>query len=180
MGAKTGMGDSILSFRPQTHAVMEHGLEAVEIRPHYVHVLIGNQSRQALTHALPHDACFAVVYAKTLFEENGSDVYGEPLDTAFKLVTAREREVVGVARVYGSSRPRESGEPAIHAIRANVGQRGRGGSALRQMRPRMEDPRLLKVGLIGIGCGGVPDATRHGVGANATEEIGDRFRIARR
>ena len=177
MRSKAGMGRAVLSLGAQTNTVVESGLELVEVGPHDVDAFVCDQSRQALPYALTHDPRLAVVHAETLFEHNGPDVGGEPLDAALKRFAARKREVVGVARILGPGRPRKPSQPAIHTIGTNISQRRRWWRALRQVRACMEDARLLNMRSIGVAGSGVPDMARHGIGADASQQIGHRFGV---
>ena len=105
---------------------------------------------------------------------------GKSLHAALELFAARKREIVGIARVFGSCRPRQSAQAAIHPIGANIRERGRRGRALRQMRACMEQSGFLKLSCIGVGRGTIPNPARNCIGANASQQIRYRFGISNR
>jgi hypothetical protein len=120
MRSKSGVRHPVLSLRTLANAIVEGGLKPVEIGARNVGTFIRHQSRQTLPHALAHDARLAVVHGKPFFHQNDRDVRGKSLDAALELFAARKREIVGITGVFGSGRSRQSGEPAIHTIGANI------------------------------------------------------------
>ena len=89
----------VLAFWAALNAVVENGFEAVEVGADDVDALIGDQSSQVLTHALTHDAGFAMVNGKALFEKNGRGLGCEVLDLRGESCITGKGEVVGVASV---------------------------------------------------------------------------------
>src|SRR6266478_9598174 len=109
------MSVAVLLFRTQADAVGERRFEAIEIGSPDIHVLIGDQSRQVLPHALAHDARLTMMHVEAFFEQNGGDVRRESLYTPLKYITAGKREILGATRVCGAGGRRQAGQAAIHA-----------------------------------------------------------------
>ncbi len=81
---KLRMSIAILALGTETNAVGQGGLEAIEVGPYDVHPLIGDQARQMLPHAMPHDARLAVMDGESFFVQNRGDMRGEALHAALE------------------------------------------------------------------------------------------------
>jgi hypothetical protein len=109
----------------------ESCFEAVEIRPHDIHVPIHYNTGQVLPYSLAHDSCFAEVYIETLLNQNGSDMRGKSLNMSSEILIAGKREIVCVARELRPNRSGQACQSAIGSIGAKVRKRRRSRGALR-------------------------------------------------
>jgi hypothetical protein len=71
----------ILARWSQPNTVVERSFEAIEVGSDDIYPLIGNQARQALPHALAHDAGLAVMHRETLFAQYDGDMRREPVNS---------------------------------------------------------------------------------------------------
>jgi hypothetical protein len=103
------MGAAVLALRTQPDAIGERGLEPIEIGADDIHVLVLDQTRQVLPHALWHDARLAVMNSEAFFHQDGSHVRREQFDSPFKHgPSPGERKIIRVARVFGPNRFRQT------------------------------------------------------------------------
>jgi len=122
---EAGMSLAVLAQGSIANAVVERRFQPIEVRAHYIDALIGDQAGQILAHALAHDAGLAVLDGESLFKKNRGGVRGKSFHALLKALVPGEREIVGIAGICGASRLRETAQPAIDAIRANIGERRR-------------------------------------------------------
>ena len=170
--AEVRVGLAILTCRAVADAVRKGRLQLIEVPPLNVQAPICHHTRQMLSHTLAHDARLAMMDRQTFFMQDRGGMRGESLDAAVEIVAAGERQIVGVARVLCAGAFRETAQPAIGTIQAHVGERRRGGRALRQVRARVEGPRLAAI------RDPAPDTARRGVGRDAAEQVGHRFGVS--
>src|SRR5437016_6118213 len=104
MRTKLRMKLAILSSGAVADAIGQDGLETVKIGARDIHVLIRHNSSQMLAHAPPHDACLAVIHRKSFFQQDRSHMNRESIHVSCEGLVAREREIVGVTRVFGADR----------------------------------------------------------------------------
>jgi hypothetical protein len=103
MFPKHGMPCVVLAGRAQANAVGQRRLQAIEICPDNIYTLVGNQTRQVLSNALPHDARLAVMYSESLFFQNRSGVRGEAGHPTLKILVSGKCQIVGVTGIVGPS-----------------------------------------------------------------------------
>jgi hypothetical protein len=102
------MPRAILALGTEPHAIRKCGLESVVVSSDHIQVPVGDQSRQILPHALPHDSRLPMIHAEAFIVQNRGDVYCEALDSSFQYFVSGERKIVGVPRVCGAYAPRYS------------------------------------------------------------------------
>lgn len=74
MCAEIRMSIAILCFRSPSYAVVECSLQAIKISPANVRMPISYETYNVLPNALAHDPRLAVMYGKTLLQQNRSYV----------------------------------------------------------------------------------------------------------
>jgi len=117
-------------------------IEAIKVRPNNIDALIRHQSGETLSHALAHNAGFAVMNSKTLFQQHRGGMRGKSLDTLLEGSITRKRKIVGIARVRRPGRSRETAQAAIDSIGADIGKRWGSWRTLWQVRTRIQAPRI--------------------------------------
>ena len=91
---------AVLGGGAEACAVGKDGLELVVFCPANVEVLVGDETGELLADSLAHNAGFAVVGLKALFEEDCGYMVGEAFDVLFEGFRAGECQVVRVTGVF--------------------------------------------------------------------------------
>src|SRR5579872_520994 len=168
-GTKLRMSITILALRTVTNAVGECCFEAVEIGPHHVHALVGNETGQVLSNALAHDACLSVMCSETFLVQNGSHVSRKSLHTSVELCIPGKCQIIGIACVSGTNGLCQASQTAIQSIGAKISKRRRRRCALRKVDSRIYGLRFPQMNRIYVKWRGrgLPHITRRSVGAYA-------------
>ncbi len=131
-----------------------------------------------LPYTLPHDARLAVIDRKAFFQQDRGDMTGEPIDMLLERFIARESKIVCIAGVFRSNGSRESAQAAIDTVRAKIREHWRGRRTLRQMWPRIQNPRASQAIATNIESQILPNVGRGGVGADTAKKVSDYLGIA--
>lgn len=117
---EAGMAFTILAFGIVANTVSKHRFETIVVAALHVNSLIRGQACKMLPDTLTHDAGFSVIGGKALFAQDCGDVKREAFRVAGEIPSARECQIVGVARVVRAGALGEASKAAIQAIRAQV------------------------------------------------------------
>src|SRR5262245_23251863 len=96
------MSVAILALGTKPDAIGQCGFEAIEVRPHNVHVSISDKPGEMLADTLPHHSCLSVVHSEAFFDQNGSHMCREAIYAPLEFLISGKGEVVGVPRVIGA------------------------------------------------------------------------------
>jgi len=99
---KLGMSSAVLSFRAVSYTVAESSFQAIEVRPHDVGMMVGDEASQMLANTLPHHPGLSEVNVESLFDQDCRNMRGEAVDTPLEFFIPGEGNVVRVARVRRS------------------------------------------------------------------------------
>jgi hypothetical protein len=159
--------------------VVKDRLEALVLGACHVGVDVDDDAADRLTDAgSERDRLVGVQREPLVARDPGDELVERPPARPRR---ARERQVVGIARVAHPERRGEPGQPPVEAERREVGQRGRGRGALRQVRrgqrPAEREapsrrPRLHAPGAL------LPHRERDRVGAQPGERVRDAGAVA--
>src|SRR5438067_8854202 len=115
---------------------MKHRSKSVELAARYVRSLIEDEPRQTLSRAPTHEPRLAELDGEAFVHCEPGCENVNPTGSPCAGGIERERQVVRVACVSSADARRGGSKPHIHAECGEIGQRRRGGRALRQMRRR--------------------------------------------
>jgi len=107
VGTKIIVAITILGRRAVANAVDECSLQAIILLPTYIQLLVYNDSRELLAHALVHDAGLTVTDIESLFSRSSCNMHAESLGGPGKVTSTRE----GQSSSPGESHPQALTEP---------------------------------------------------------------------
>ena len=108
MRAKVAVLRTILTLRSMFDAIHKRCLKAVIVGSREIRLFVNNQTGQFLANAFSHYSSFSEIDAKAFVHDYRTDMACKSLDDAKKFWAARERTIISVTRVDGSSGMRES------------------------------------------------------------------------
>jgi len=125
---------AILGGGALRHALVQDGLQPVEFVAWQVRVAVHDDVAHGLASPRREAACLAVVEREALFQRDAPHPGLNTRHGVAQVRSARQHDVVGVARVPCTEHVSQAIETQVQPKRAQVGQRRRRGCALRQMR----------------------------------------------